>query len=1038
MKKILLVITLLVFPMVILAQDCPRPISGGGSSYVTPSDPGRGCTAWDGNTCNSDRKIGIRFQFYKINSKTDIQLKGYFDVWDSLPMANARISKPGQNTLKNKINCTKVASLTAARTKREGHLLPADLNNDGYISDSEMQTVVQNYVDDAYGNTYFDSTLKTAFNNGTMATWAFYYEGETPISGYLYTYFFKPILDGYYDEAAALFGMSRRDLDEMSKDPDKYYITAEVMYGHTDAHVGTPYYLMPVSESGYTHGAEDKYVAIITTPQDVNTVGLIPNYINKVSATGIHRYMNYGHGYANDSYAYLATCNNAYGFEAWNIRDVCPPCTTTPTCEVDCGDYDSDSAERLACATSWCAINDSGNSSCVSSCTNPIPDDSGCLPGETDGKQCSDYKAGRDNNSSKTLDCEETSQSIINNKTHLSSRVCYDDDTDFDDGTTTDLGTTDFDYGTKFYKIVCDTTFDFKDLPGKQYIYLSKEQPMSIHFSYKVNYKKECTLKYKTSSDKKASIGLWTTNYSNSRLKYDIDALDNAYEETENKMNDPETTAEEKLVYQAVLTNITATKNKLSGIATSASSRLETLSRTETPENILRNDIELVLFDYSTYTEYHPTGPEFELIPVVCEPIDSETLGTRFICLMNKVEEVQYVTIGSTTYECKGEGGQYVYDAAHNKGTYTETLYYTLPDSYIGAHSDNIGPYHTISDCEDAVSEANGFCKVVEYAYVLPPFDGISPTGYASEVAKVGDKLTLKFEAGECNEFSFTYKCDYDFDDTYCEACQGMDKTSEAYKKCLYENCGCEAYCGSDVVCRFLYCPEPCEGCGWGQVLRDDDCQECEKKCSSLQMNAKKYTDCIYDECCYKPCNGNIACEEQCCVSKCKHLYSGNSAAYETCLKEQCPDPPPDKPDDPGKDYLFRSISLYDPFPDRGTKTGLIGNNWYNKERYITDAGEAGQYHDNTSGFGKTDYEYSITINSKQLKQVKKMVEDEKQKIDGVEYNGTTSYKFFKKSNAYTSGKSPYAYCSKFLYEDLANIGVRVKSTEDLYCQKVD
>ncbi len=1038
MKKIVLIITTIfwIVPLIVFA-DCIQPISGGGSSEPPAPSYGPGCGEENANTClSTGNGFGVRFQLYEVKSKDEIYLKGYFDVLKGTLPSNTRISAPGHNTLYNKLHCTKVTSLQAARDKRESYLIPIkDVTGDGYITDEDMRGTVKKYLNGDYGKVWIDDNIccgdNSAYKKGELATWAFDYEGNTPKSGFLYTYFFTPILEGEYETAANLFGMTEDALMEMLNHPDDYYITAEVLYTHYDSIPKTPYYFMPVSESGFTHGARDVHTAIITTPNDPDAYLLIPNMIKKVNAANTLYYNWYG--YSDGKQNYKATCEYAYGFEAWNIREICDECGKS--CENDCKDTYPDSAERLACAKSWCAINDPDNTECVSSCRTPVPDDAGCLPGETDGKQCSDYKASRDSNSEKELDCEETDESIINNKTHLAAKVCYDDNSDFSDGNTEDLGTDDFDYGTKFYKIVCETTLDFKDLPGKQYIYLDQEQPMFIHFSYKVNYKKECTLYYKIASQLKTDkTGLWTLDYSKSRIKYDIDALDNAYEETETKMNDSETTAEEKLIYQAVLTNITTTKNKLESIYKNAITRLENLSRSEAPEIVKENDLELVLFDYSTYTEYRPTGPEFVLVPYICEPIDKEELGTRLICLFNNYEEVQYITYKEDSYECRGEGGQYVYDSVHNKGTYTETVYYTLPDSYIGAHSDNIGPYHTISDCEDAVSSSNGFCKIVEYTYVLPPFDGVNPTGYASEVAKVGDKLTLKFEAGECNEFGFTYKCDYEFEDKYCEACKGIDKTSEEYKKCLYEKCGCEAYCGSDAACRFLYCPKPCEGCDWGKELEDDECQKCDDSCKSLKNgDVKKYTDCIYDECCYKPCNGNIACEERCCISKCNYLYSGNASERQKCIEEECPSPPPG-----GTNYIFRTVSLHNPFPDRGTETGVIGKNWYNKEKIITDADEAGRYHDSTSGFNNR-YEYSIKINSKQLKQVKKMVKEEKQRIDGVEYNGTTSYKFFKKSDAYTSGKSPYAYCSKFLYEDLANIGVNVQTTEaSLYCVSIN
>jgi hypothetical protein len=222
--------------------------------------------------------------------------------------------------------------------------------------------------------------------------------------------------------------------------------------------------------------------------------------------------------------------------------------------------------------------------------------------------------------------------------------------------------------------------------------------------------------------------------------------------------------------------------------------------------------------------------------------------------------------------------------------------------------------------------------------------------------------------------------------------------------------------------------------------LEDDTCEECENACDDLKAApVKDYISCVYDECCFNKCNADEACLLKCCQSKCKRLYSGDAVKYNKCIKEECPDPPDDHPcvGDCSDDYIFRSVSLYNPFPDRGTDVGIIGKNWYNKERVITEANDARSvYFDNTSGFDER-YEYGIKINSKQLKKVKEMVKKEKQTINDVSYWGSTSYKFFNKSTSFTSPVSRYAYCSKFLYEDLTNIGIDVTTSEaQLYCRR--
>ncbi|MBR4262399.1 MAG: hypothetical protein IKQ35_03435 [Bacilli bacterium] len=1008
-KKILFLLLLVLFvPTYVNAQCSSSLISGGGSSHPFGSSTGSGCDNWDGNTCINypPLRIGMRFQVYKVTSKSNIVLLGKgADVWGVTPN-DGMFTKPSNNNLNLKINdCSWPGTLGAARAKR------AKLS----VSGKEYRT-------GKYGNVYYDSSLATARDKYKVATWAFdyYHDRAEPKSGWLKTNFFDPLLKGDYATVKSIFKMSDKELQGLLEKPKNYYVTAEVMYQYIDAHNGTYFHGTP-SETGYTHGSGYSNNILITTPNDPDVDGLVPKYIKKVWPSSVP-FENWGY----HPVSIKTVCNYAYGWEAWNIKEVCKDCAKS--CKEDCKNTKADTAGRVACAVAWCNGNKTGSeiTSCINECREGTPKNIGCV--SSDGKKCDAFRASRVSTSEKTKACKDFNKEKNGGEITLEANVCYDDNKSFNDKKDESYVVTGYNYQTtKYYKITCNNKMNFKNLPNNQYIYLDSEKPMYIQFSYRLDYTKTCTLYYRS---KPGSSDGWTENYNNSLIKYDIDSLAVAKKAAEKKIDSLTKEKAEKKeidIQKKVIENIAEISTQLNNTKNTATQRLKTITDDKAPDNLKANKITLRKFDYKSNAEITDLRKTtVQLIPIVCKTDSKVVTEERLICLTNAGTNVTNVKIDGNTYLCNGEGGTAVKNT-NTRYTYKESVIYTTPDSYVGAHTDDVGPFTEKEECQDAISTPNGFCQVVKYSYALAPFDGNDRNSYIRTVNAANKKIVLEFEGGSCDEFKLTYNCDYDFEENYCEACAYItNHNSEAYKKCLSDKCSCDSFCGANQVCRSMYCPQLCEGCNWKTLKETDSCDDCDDMCGSLKTKPEKYLDCFYDECCNKKCNGNLGCLSGCCVSKCNEKYAGNTTAIEKCIITDCPR------DNSG--YLYRSISQANPFPDRGTTVGSIGLNWYNKEQIITDADNInGRYYDKTSGMND-EYEYSFDIDSNDLKAIRRAIRSSNENIAGQSYKGSTAYKFFKQSTKAKGTKSRSAYCSQFLNDQLKSMNIDYKST-DVYCK---
>ncbi len=621
---------------------------------------------------------------------------------------------------------------------------------------------------------------------------------------------------------------------------------------------------------------------------------------------------------------------------------------------------------------------------------------------------------------------------------------------------------------TKYYRVVCTENAKLKELPTEQKILLSTTSNSNITFSYLLTYTNTCRLEYKSADETNWLKG--EENYSKSLLKKHHDSIGSiklngktvvstkkttlgANEvkfsasqmknfECAGKKTDPicvsidawkkyknhEETEKDKAFQEAAVGYYLDIKYDLENTHSSAKNRIKTLINGLTTGGvdlnkiIHKNELSITVLDYNKDVCDESTR-KVELLPIICMPDSSTKSTSTYVCLINGKnlpEGYQVRVEGQTNFKCENAVDTKI-DTETGEGKYTYSVYYALPSSYVSAQADSEDEiFKNDKDCQDAVKSANGFCTEVQYSYTLPKYIESKNTAcfktindYATKANARKTKINLDFEAGLCHELKDKYVCDYKVETEFCSACQDKLGTP-AYEECYKKNCefDCNQYCGTNQICRAKYCPELCEGCNWIEVKVDGKCNpgdpgcctSCDTTtCDSLEgkgtLGNNNWTSCIYDECCTKACNGNENCTTKCCVDKCVTMYGGNATEKGKCISECY---------NGSGTYVYRNISLTDPFPDREDN---VGGNWYNKVQYITNnstnqgtGAEASKYADATNGDDDA-YEYKIEITSDQLKKIKK--EAEKKDND---YN--TYYTKFKNKN---TSKGAKAYESEFL-----------------------
>jgi len=1049
-SNICLLLIILLIPIYVLADTCTTPsISGNASSSNGSSKGAGGCSSPHCHSVFTDdagnvKYVGIRFQIYKYDNSgkaTGINLVGKgVDVWATDDLKKGYYSSPSTANLRIKSLCTDTNN---SKYDHDGHVDTHPLNLKQYADTKQVR---------------FDTSLGARFNKGTVNSYILTHNGNKPTGGWFATNLLNKLISGKkkeIDEVKELFGLNDTQINDLMNNIDNYYITAEVLYryrtnkkngcvnygGQCDEYrtalnkYPDTYFSGTVSENAVDHGNKNIYDSLYisdgktsTANPDVGKIVGSKYFIKKVGKIAQHNFSDYIEGWNKN--AKESACNYARGYAVWNIGTICWECGYT--CESSCSYTTSGTQERAACATSWCSTNQPDNKQkCINSCTN-VPADEGCSSTE---KKCSDYQSNSSNVVKKEGTCDDTiTEANKNGKSDsVTAKICYDDNKSFNDSNDLETYT-----NTKYYKIICEETMNLTNLPNKPTLYLTEGKSGNVHFSYALTYNKKCNLYFKTNKaykDLKAEnahkhwfIPKSDDEYTKYTKVYeDIRGLSSAITKANAELDKLRKAKTLDPSDERILKNITiqenAVKNYQNTISTlkkikgKAKNRLSVLINEKTPEQLKANEVKLKTYKYKKSSEYQDI--KIDLIPLTCTPnVGSNTSKSTYLCLLNgiDVQGTQTITINGIDYTCNGTGGTISNKNNGNTQYYDEVIVYSVPDSYISAHTNTSGSvFHSEKECEDNVKAANGFCKIVEYGYTFPEFDGDNLKEYIETINNIPDKLTLSLAGGLCDELSYDYKCDYKVKGEYCDECKEFAEGSAEYIACYQEKCSCDAYCGSNQVCRAKYCPEICEGCNWQQV--QSNCTDCEKTCGKYSnKDSVEYKTCFYDECCTSQCDGSCSCAYNCCTDKCNALYSGNETKLSECTAICTRDL---KSCNEGSGYLYRNISLNNPFPERGTSTGNIGNNWYGKENYITNTDET-NYRDETDG--RSDkYEYSIEINSKQLKQLKNEIKKNKT-ADETGYKDSTSYKSFGSSVNYTSIIDSRAYCSKFLHEDLISI----------------
>ena len=1048
-KYLIILLVVLLIPVGVFAQVCTTPGIEGGATSSRPVDPvgSGGCGS---PTCLSTYNytfVGVRFQIYKYNGKgaSGISLVGHgVDVWATNSIGYGYYSNPSNPNLKIKASCT-----TPGYSKyKNGYTGDHPLNYDQYIALKKNNQIK------------FDNTgkLRNAFLNGGVNNWVFTHDGDKPTGGWFATNLLYKLEKGgskELKEVRELFGLSEAQLNDLMSNTHNYFITAEVLYRFWQN--GGSHFYGTVSESGLVHGYGPLYNALriesgkdpdvgekkyrISDKESLN-LNIVPTLIKKTTKTNTS-YMVGGYSEAKET-----ACNVARGYAIWNIQSVCWNCGYT--CETACEYTKTGTAERAACAISWCNENEKDKfNTCFDGCTT-VPKDEGCK-----ANTCDDYKADPNKVVKKEGKCETSTEFNKDGKNDtVKATVCYEENKSEDDKEVKFTLDSHYYSKIKYFRINCDETMNLMGLPNEPTIYLSETKTANLHFAYAISYSRKCQLEYKTNAKYRESHPgeYWfvpkrdnktdrTAEYFDEDLKKysllyeDIQALNKAkdganallveYKNARDIEKDRDRlerinkniTVQTKAIeyYDKIIKDLKKTK-------VNAETRFNVISSEKTPEDLTENQVTLKTYKYEKKKEEKETP--IQLIPLTCTPVGETDITKKdYLCVINGYDAkgTETVTIAGQDYVCQGTGG--AVEGSGNTIKYEEVVVYSIPSSAVSTQVNSAGTvYHSVHDCEGVVAD-NGFCKVNEYDYTFPTFDGEDIVDYVDEVNGIKDKLSFSLKGGLCDELAYDYKCNYNLTAKYCTACDGYTEGSDEYIACYKEKCSCDAYCGSNQVCRAKYCPEMCEGCNWKTIVQT--CTDCDETCGKYAAeDTVKYKTCFYDECCTKQCDGDCGCTYSCCVGKCDALYGTDAGKLKEC-KDVCTKELQTCKE--GSDYLYRNVSLTTPFPDRGTTTGNIGNNWYGKEKYITNTDES-NYKDTTDG--KSDnFEYSFEISSKQLKSIKKTVE--KNKSDENGYKDSTSYKSFGKSNKYTSVVDKRAYCSKFIHEDLSTLGITINETNE-------
>lgn len=361
----LIALATLLFPNAVLADPCTSPkISGDASSF--PSHNTGSCDddlCCDGGVClwhwnpgaSGTQGEGVRIQIYKYTEGGTPSMVGNgVDIWatNDLRNDNYHYSNPSTPNLNKKVTCV---TDPAERTFGETYGLS-----------------LAQYI--GTGHVYYDNGLSQHFASGTVNDFLLVRDGGDQgevVGGWIYDNFFSKIISGEnsgLQDLQTLFGLSQSNVDDILKNKDDYYITAEVLYqfiinsknyeqyerlGAIRGHV----YNGTASEGGYFHGANEVYNAL----QGKGEVGKLSGPASTYKI--YQRNTRLGVGYWRIDSGSKATnkeaaCNSAWGYAEYNMgcgsNGLCLS-GFGKTCSLNCSRYQVGTKGHTECAKNYCS-----------------------------------------------------------------------------------------------------------------------------------------------------------------------------------------------------------------------------------------------------------------------------------------------------------------------------------------------------------------------------------------------------------------------------------------------------------------------------------------------------------------------------------------------------------------------------------------------------------------------------------------------------------------------------------------------------------
>jgi len=743
----------------------------------------------------------------------------------------------------------------------------------------------------------------------------------------------------------------------------------------------------------------------------------------------------------------------AYGITVLWLDDMMTP--PSRTCKSYCSGYSGTALNN--CAEQFCTAN-SNDSDCIATCFDIVYDSPGC-PRETKNT-C--YNESLGTNIKANPYCASTGSTA---NQELSSNICYDDVDDKDYKTESLVVTkgTNSIYVNEastpgkisYYKIECSENVKFKNLPTQSNVYVSNALTSNLYLGYTMEYSKSCQIYYKTSDEN------WTTDYQKSRAADELKKYSNestvqsekgylqiAKEQLTAKQNElaqlagktDKASNDKKVELEAeinrlntVISLLQETISDLQTVKLSAEGKIKKVKeKDQSDTGALTNEVQIEISNNEATSSSTKT---ITLVPVYCIANKTSTSQHNY-CDLEEKQKFTINTLNNTTCLNNNQEQKAIFNSSTGKSTYSETVYYSLPSSYVGITKVGSTVVCRDKDCLTANNVVSS--DEIKYAWVFDPLNSsVSLDAYNSVIGTNNIKLIVK-GMGSCGQFSLDLTCDYKFEsstictkdciDEYHKA--GSSMTTAEYEACFKEHCSCDSYCGSNIVCRTKYCPnnrsdedidlfiEPCE----------DGNGSCTDSCSDYV--GKDQLTCA-GNCCRLDCNGHAGCIFECCTTECQRKYENGyitKEEYELCNR-MCRCENGSCPEAGGRNYVYRTVNLNRPFPDGDNVQGRTpGANWFGKVEYITQSEDAGtKYHDTTDG-RSSEYEYRFVLTAENIKTIKANNDiNLTYTIYKESKNARNTYEEQSKKNKNTTAKVN-VYCSYIIHDYFKELGINATS----------